>query len=127
MVQWAKPEDGVCGVGGECLGLMRAWGRACARTGAHGGRDGSILYGWGAGTALWCPGIGAETYIGSDLLSSVSMERAFLIEGTISYEKARTRGLLAIIAGQALDPARPQWGRRGKGAGRGQRGHLNRS
>lgn len=31
VVQWAKPEDGVCGVGGECLGLMRAWGRGCAR------------------------------------------------------------------------------------------------
>lgn len=86
-------------MGGECLGLMRAWGRGCARTGAYGGRDGSIFYGWGVGIVFWCFGIGVEIYIGSDFLLFVFMERVFLIEGIISYEKVRTRGLFVIIVG----------------------------
>lgn len=75
------------------------------------GRAGGILYRMGG----LLPGVLAlkQGPIGSDPLSSVAMERVF-IPGRGNYTRKRERpggqGMLAIVVGQALDPAWSRYG-----------------
>lgn len=61
----------------------------CGHVCAHGGSAGSIYYTVGRDFSLVTYRKGSETY-GSDPFSSVSMERAFLAEGTV---RVKVRGL----------------------------------